>query len=731
MGTDEGEPAGQGEPEPALRRSTFVPAAAPTGTPPETPLVKPSDDPSATAPGKDEETHGDDELAGALEHEVSRLTASLPIIRPESLFMPVAPPEPPYEPHSDEEREIAKEADRGDTLAAIEHLEALIAVRRGDTAAIAVVQAAAPTDEAAASRTDQPSDRPAPPPSLPDEPPATDIAESPARVETEPAEDVVGAPAPQEHVGLATSEIPIPGVPELDADVTDDADDLVEPDSLLAPIATPRVRPHEDVLTAGMPEPMPLFAVEQSGSEPTPLEYRVGRASRLFWLWFAAGASVLVIGLGAALVEAGLNLLQVLIAAVLGIALSFIPLGLGSLAGVWSGQPTVIVSRATFGVVGNVVPAVLILIVRLFWGAALLWLLAVAVADTAVGVGWTADRPLVLWSVFAVAALVCIAVAIVGYSLVAAVQAIALVATAILAVAIVVVAWPRSGWGNVGSAAFGPWIGVVEGAVLVFSILGLAWASASGDLARYQRVGSAGTPTALWGGFGASLPMLVLVVFGAAVAVAEPGEAARFGADPVRMLVDTTPHWFAIPVVAAIAVGLMSALIVSLYSGGFAVQAVGFHLPRWASVLALGVVAALVAAGLLMATSGVRTLVLAYPTTLAVPIAAWTGIFLGDFVLRRRRLATDSLLRRGGVYPDWRWVNVIALVLITIIGLGFMHGAAPMLQWEGYLYRLLGIDPDGTLAASDIGVLIAMVLGITVGLISGQRAVPAQESASR
>ena len=38
-----------------------------------------------------------------------------------------------------------------------------------------------------------------------------------------------------------------------------------------------------------------------------------------------------------------------------------------------------VVSRATFGVQGNVVPAVLALLTRLFWGAVLLWLVATAV----------------------------------------------------------------------------------------------------------------------------------------------------------------------------------------------------------------------------------------------------------------------------------------------------------------------------------------------------------------
>lgn len=751
MGTDAGEvdatgPEGAEVSEPARRRSTFVPAqrAATVSAPvsgstqgrPSGPRSEPAGPADARGEvarsgvtlGADEraevsasgsDVHDDDELAVALENEVSLLTASLPIIRPDSLFASVRPPDPAFEPHTETERAIAEQAESGNTLAAIERLEALIAGRHAsgqsstDNVRVGVQQgAAAPFTDDTANVTPQPGASS-----------AASAVDEHSKFKAATDETVLA-----EAGSFSPAIIP---ESELDKDVTDDADDVDEGDHGLTPLATPRVRGNEGVLSVGRRGPMPIFSIEQSGLEPTPLEYRVGRATRLFWLWFAAGASVLVVGLGAALVGAGLNLVQVVIAAVLGIALSFLPLGLSSLTGAWSGLPTIVVSRATFGVIGNVVPAVLVLAVRLFWGSALLWLLSVTVADAAVTAQWTSDRTLVLWATFGVAALVCITIALVGYALVAIVQLIATIATAVLGIAIIVGAWPSTGWGRATAAPFGEWIVVVEGAVLVFSVLGLAWASAGGDLARYQRVGSTGTATALWGGFGASLPMLVLVVFGAFVALARPASAVGFTADPVRLLVSVTPHWVAAAVVAAIAVGLVSALMVTLYSGGFAVQAVGIQLPRWSSVLVLGVAVAAAGAGLLVAVPDVGTLLLAYPTTLAVPVAAWTGIFLGDLLLRRRRLATDSLVHRGGVYADWRWANVIGLVTISAVGLGFMRADVPWLAWEGYLYRALGGDAHGALARSDIGVLIALALGLLLGLCAGWRVVPSQESASR
>ena len=667
MGNDAGEsdPSRNDEIEtsqPLRRRSTYRPARDAAVRRPTVPV------------GEDAAiVHDDDELATALEREVTLLTASLPIVRPESLFTVVEPPVaplPPFVPATEAERDIARRADEGDTLAAIEQLERLIGDRRVADA--------------------QPDARPR-------------AGHDDARADS----------------------------PELDADVSDDADDVSATDPDLAPVSTARVRSRTQVLAVAPPTPMPVFSIEQSGMEPTPLEYRVARASRLFWLWFAVGASILVLALGGLLVAAGLNLVQVLIAAVLGIALSFIPLGMSSMAGARSGQPTLIVSRAAFGVVGNIVPAALVLVVRLFWGAALLWMLAVTIADTAVGTGWTSNRALVLWSVFVVGVVVSMVVAIIGYALVVVVLRIAAIATGALALAIIVFAWPTSGWGRLGSAPFGDWMVVVEGAVLIFSVLGLAWASSGGDLARSQRVGSNRTATALWSGVGASVPMLVLVVFGAVVAIGRPNEQSVITSDPVRMLVSGAPEGLSILVVVALATGLVSALVVSLYSGGFAVQSLGVHLPRWSSVLLIGIVVAGGAAGLLVAAGSIGPLLVAYPTTLAVPVAAWTGILMGDLLLRRRRLATDSLLRRGGVYPDWRWPNVIGLVAVSAIGLGLVTADAAGLRWEGYLYRLVGVDTQGAVASADLGVPVALVLGLGLALVAGRRAVRRQETVGR
>ena len=96
-----------------------------------------------------------------------------------------------------------------------------------------------------------------------------------------------------------------------------------------------------------------------------------------------------------------------------------------------------------------------------------------------------------------------------------------------------------------------------------------------------------------------------------------------------------------------------------------------------------------------------------------------------------RRFDSYSLLNRGGVYADARWGNIVALVAISGIGYGFLSATMPGLTWQGYLFSALGVPLSGQLAGTDLGVLVALALGLAFPLVAGRRAVRAQEKAER
>jgi purine-cytosine permease-like protein len=513
----------------------------------------------------------------------------------------------------------------------------------------------------------------------------------------------------------------------IDADIADDADDVRA--GVPAPVGTPRLA--DGAMLFGAPPATPApFVPETTDLEPAPLEHRAGRASRLFWLWFAGTSSLISIGVGATLFLLGLSLRQLLVATLVGVALSFLPLGLGTLAGKWSGQPTMVVSRATFGLLGNAVPTGLALVTKVFWGAVLLWLAGSAAGSVAVAGGWSqlGLGP----ATFALLVTVGLAgvVAYFGYGLLARVQLVLTIASAVLIVVMIAATWRHVDLSRALGVPDALWTHVVTGAVLVFSYVGLAWAMSSAEVARYQRPKSSGAAGMLWATFGAGVPPFVLVSYGGLLAASNPGLGDDLARDPVAGLTRLgLPVWYPVPLLLAVGLSLISALVLTMYSGGFTLDALGVRLGRRWSTVVVGGAIAVAGVALSLTVRDLDDVVRGVPTTLAVPVAAWAGLFAGEMMLRTRRFHQPSLVNRGGVYPDWRWTNLAMLVVATAVGLGFVSSSLPWLAWEGYLFRLLGADPTAGIGASNIGVVLALALGLLTPIVSGVPAVRRQERA--
>jgi purine-cytosine permease-like protein len=498
------------------------------------------------------------------------------------------------------------------------------------------------------------------------------------------------------------------------------------------PMASPRV-PTDVHVVEEAPTAPPAFQVESSSVEPTPTDRRVGRAARLFWLWFAVNSSVVSVAFGGAILSLGMSLRQAILSTLFGVVLSFLPLGLGTLAGKWSGQPTMIVSRATFGHLGNILPSVLALVVRVFWGAVLLWFLAAGTARILTGAelaGGLGEEQLTMVGL-AIGLLLALVIAFFGYGLVARIQLVFTIVSALLVVGLIVVTWPAVDISTALTVGDGPWILLLTGTVLVFSFVGLVWAVSSGDLARYQRPGSSGAASMLWSTFGATIPAFVLVAYGALLAASDPVVASGLIATPLDTIALLIPIWYPVPLIAALALSLLSGVVLSLYSGGFALQAVGTPVRRHLGVVIIGVLVAGLAVLIALSVGDFVLLLRDVATTLAVPVAAWAGIFAAEMMIRNRPFDSGALLKRGGVYRDVNWVNLAMLVVASVVGFGLTTASVAWLGWEGYLFGAFGIPLSGDLAASDLGVLVALGLGLLTPIVAGIPGIRRQEQARR
>ena len=112
---------------------------------------------------------------------------------------------------------------------------------------------------------------------------------------------------------------------------------------------------------------MPIFEVEHNGPNVISESERGGRASSLFWPWCAANVSLLALSYGAFFLGFGISFRQATLAAVIGCIGSFLLVGVSSLAGKRSNAPTMVLSRAAFGVRGSVLPGFLSYLVFVGW----------------------------------------------------------------------------------------------------------------------------------------------------------------------------------------------------------------------------------------------------------------------------------------------------------------------------------------------------------------------------
>ena len=173
--------------------------------------------------------------------------------------------------------------------------------------------------------------------------------------------------------------------------------------------------------------------IETNGINVISDDERHGRPAQLFWPWFGANVSVLGIAYGSFALGFGVSFWQALISGVLGIAFSFLLCGFIALAGKRGSAPTLVLSRAAFGVNGNRLPAVISWMLTVGWETVLVILATQATATVFSELGWSAGTTTKVVALLVVAALT-IAGGVLGFDLIMRAQVWITVVTGVLTV---------------------------------------------------------------------------------------------------------------------------------------------------------------------------------------------------------------------------------------------------------------------------------------------------------
>ncbi|MEU5260002.1 cytosine permease [Amycolatopsis sp. NPDC021455] len=469
--------------------------------------------------------------------------------------------------------------------------------------------------------------------------------------------------------------------------------------------------------------------VETNGLDVIDDAERRGTPRQLFWPWFGANVSVLGLSYGSFTLGFGISFWQALIAGVAGILFSFLLCGFIAIAGKRGSAPTMLLSRAAFGVRGNRLPSAISWLLTVGWETVLTALATLATATVFERLGWGGGTPTKVVALVVVAALT-VAAGVLGFDAIMRLQTWITWITGVLTVVYVVLVAGDVHWDAVRALPSGSaqqWVGAL---VFLMTGFGLGWVNAAADYSRYLPRSSSSRGVVGWTTFGASVAPLVLLVFGLLLAGSSPDLNKAIAADPIGALTTLLPLWFLVPFAIVAVLGLVGGAVLDIYSSGLALLSAGLRVPRPVAALVDGVIMVLGTVYIVFFGGEFLGQFQGFLVTLGVPVAAWCGVMLADVLLRRRDYAEQELFDPAGRYGDVR-LGPIALVLVaTALGWGLVtNTSADWLKWQGYLLEPFGLGGrDGSWAFANLGVLLALVLGFAVTLLTRPR-VRAQEAA--
>ena len=498
------------------------------------------------------------------------------------------------------------------------------------------------------------------------------------------------------------------------------------------------------------PEPiasLPTVAIETS-SEPELEEdqeaIEVAEVSRtktsaaLSWSWISVASSPLVLVLAAFLKESGASLAQALVVIAGLIVTTAVLAGIGSVAAKRGSSSIGVVSRAAFGVWGNVFPATVMLLVKIVWSIALLVFGARILSPLISSQPWFAviSAQFVFPAEFTALMLTAIPMVLIS-SLVAGFGGIAMlraqqVAGAFSLIGILGIGYFVFSANSILDLQQGQLLGapaLIDLAIFSFILFGFTVFSQSGDFARKLPVETPGAKV-FFLSFVSTLfiPLLVGVMGVLWIFMAEESFGLLLTDQLIPTIAAAAPIWVFIGFVVAVGLSVLQLLANSIYSLAGALASVAAKIPGAISVLLLAIVllAGTLGSSMLLATSSVLALLIELLILVSVVAASYTGIVVADALIRSRDYHEVSLTRDYGFYGRFNFANLIGFILASALGFGYLNGTGTLTFWAGYLGDFTPAIFD--VAGSNIGIAMAFGLAILFPVLFGIPRIKNQET---
>ena len=466
--------------------------------------------------------------------------------------------------------------------------------------------------------------------------------------------------------------------------------------------------------------------LEMNGTNFIAQNERSGSARSLFWPWAAANVSLLALSYGSFFLGFGISFWQATFAAITGTVASFFLVGISSLAGKRANAPTMTLSRAAFGVKGNIVPGLLSYLIFVGWETVLVSLATLATETVLTRVG-NIEPTISRILGFSIAAGLTIFGGVLGFQVIMRLQKVLTVSTLVLTAGYIALTADQVNWSSVSAIPNGNLQAFLGALIFGITGIGLGWVNCAADYSRYLPRSVSSKGVVGWTVFGASIVPITLVIYGSLLAGSSKELSEKISMDPIGALTTLVPTWYLIPFAAVAILGLIGGAILDLYSSGLALISVGLPVKRHiaasidAVIMTLGTIYIVWIAGDFFGPFQ------GFLITLGVPIAVWSAIFVADVIMRKRDYKEEDLFNPKGIYGSWNLRSLSLVAIGSIIGWGFVTNTfASWLSWQGYFLGLIG-GKEGPWAYANIGVILALLIGFFGHIFLSRKKIAKQE----
>jgi NCS1 family nucleobase:cation symporter-1 len=468
--------------------------------------------------------------------------------------------------------------------------------------------------------------------------------------------------------------------------------------------------------------------LELNGTNVIDESERGGRASHLFWPWCGANVSLLALSYGAFFLGFKISFLQASIAALIGTVLSFLLVGVSSIAGKKSNAPTMVLSRASFGVKGNLIPGFLSYLIFVGWETVLVSLATLATGTVFVRVGHI-DRNSAMALGFLIAIGLTVFGGVLGHAIIMRLQKWLTLVTVAATLIYIALTLKDVKWDIVTSIPSGSTAGFIGALIFGATGIGLGWVNSAADYSRYLPRQTSSRGVIGWTVFGASIVPIILVIYGAALAGSSEDLFGAIAGDPIGALTTLLPTWFLVPFALIAILGLVGGAILDLYSSGLTLISIGLPVKRYVAASIDSAIMVLGTIYLVWIADDFFFPFQGFLITLGVPIATWSAIFVTDVLMRKRDYVEADFYTESGRYGRWNLKSITVMALGSIVGWGFVTNPfASWLQWQGYFLGVFG-GKEGDWAGANLGVFFALVIGFVGYWVTARKAIAKQENA--